>query len=65
MEVTQPRALQNTLEMINAETQLLFTLDWPHFNFDLPQMIYDLPLTFEFVALSSFRTERKQIARPM
>ena len=43
METTHPRALQNTLEMINAETQLLFSSDWPHFDFDLPQAICDLP----------------------
>jgi predicted TIM-barrel fold metal-dependent hydrolase len=43
METTHPKALQNTLEMINAETQLLFSSDWPHFDFDLPQAICDLP----------------------
>ncbi len=47
METTHPRALQNTLEMINAESQLLFASDWPHFDFDLPQMIYDLPYLTE------------------
>jgi predicted TIM-barrel fold metal-dependent hydrolase len=43
METTHPKALQNTFEMINAETQLLFSSDWPHFDFDLPQAICDLP----------------------
>jgi uncharacterized protein len=43
MELTHKRALQVTLEMINAETQLLFSSDWPHYDFDLPQEIYDLP----------------------
>jgi predicted TIM-barrel fold metal-dependent hydrolase len=43
METTHPRALEVTLEMINAETQLLFSSDWPHYDFDLPATIYDLP----------------------
>jgi len=47
METTHPRALQVTLEMINAETQLLFSSDWPHYDFDLPSMIYDLPFLSE------------------
>jgi predicted TIM-barrel fold metal-dependent hydrolase len=43
METTHPKATQLTLEMINAKTQLLFASDWPHFDFDLPQEIFDLP----------------------
>ncbi|HVV94137.1 MAG TPA: amidohydrolase family protein [Hyphomicrobiales bacterium] len=43
METTNAKATQLTLEMINAKTQLLFASDWPHFDFDLPQEIYDLP----------------------
>jgi predicted TIM-barrel fold metal-dependent hydrolase len=47
METTHPRALEVTLEMINAETQLLFSSDWPHYDFDLPATIYDLPFLSE------------------
>ena len=36
-------ALELTLEMINAETQLPYASDYPHWDMDLPSTIYDLP----------------------
>ena len=33
--------------MIKADTQLLFASDWPHFDFDLPSEIIDLPFLSE------------------
>lgn len=42
-----PRYLQTTFEMINAETQLLYASDWPHWDFDLPSRIARLPFLDE------------------
>ncbi|MEX2453065.1 MAG: amidohydrolase family protein [Rhodospirillaceae bacterium] len=43
MEFTSPRMLEATFAEINAETQLLYSSDWPHWDFDLPSVIFDLP----------------------
>jgi predicted TIM-barrel fold metal-dependent hydrolase len=41
--VDNRKALELTFEMINAETQLLYSSDYPHWDMDLPSTIYDLP----------------------
>jgi predicted TIM-barrel fold metal-dependent hydrolase len=43
IELENRRALEMTLDMIKAETQLLYASDYPHWDFDLPSTIYDLP----------------------
>jgi predicted TIM-barrel fold metal-dependent hydrolase len=35
--------LRMTFEMIDAENQLLYSSDYPHWDFDVPATIYDLP----------------------
>jgi predicted TIM-barrel fold metal-dependent hydrolase len=44
MEKPRDRSiLEATFKMINAETQLMWSSDYPHWDFDLPSVIYDLP----------------------
>jgi predicted TIM-barrel fold metal-dependent hydrolase len=45
--VDNRKALEVTFEMINAETQLLYSSDYPHWDMDLPSVIYDLPFLTE------------------
>lgn len=47
MEQSSQVGLKATLEMINAETQLLYASDWPHFDFDAPRAIYDIEFLTE------------------
>jgi predicted TIM-barrel fold metal-dependent hydrolase len=39
--------LESTFKCINAETQLLYASDYPHWDMDMPAVIYDLPFLDE------------------
>ena len=43
METTNLKLLEGTLEAIRADTQLLYASDWPHWDFDVPAKVFDLP----------------------
>jgi predicted TIM-barrel fold metal-dependent hydrolase len=47
LERTNMKLLQATFEAINADTQLLYSSDWPHWDFDVPSSIARLPFLDE------------------
>jgi uncharacterized protein len=47
METTNLKLLEGTFEAIRADTQLLYASDWPHWDFDVPAKVFDLPFLDE------------------
>jgi uncharacterized protein len=48
MEMPEDKSiLEATFKMLKADTQLVWSSDYPHWDFDLPGVIYDLPFLNE------------------
>jgi uncharacterized protein len=47
LEVTMPHLLEATFKAVRAETQLMYSSDWPHWDFDVPARIAGLPFLGE------------------
>jgi predicted TIM-barrel fold metal-dependent hydrolase len=47
LERSNLKLTQATFEAIRAETQLLYSSDWPHWDFDAPSAIFKLPFLDE------------------
>jgi predicted TIM-barrel fold metal-dependent hydrolase len=43
METSNLKLLEGTFDAIHADTQLLYASDWPHWDFDVPARLFDLP----------------------
>jgi predicted TIM-barrel fold metal-dependent hydrolase len=47
LERTDMALTKATFDAIHADTQLLYSSDWPHWDFDLPRSITTLPFLSE------------------
>jgi predicted TIM-barrel fold metal-dependent hydrolase len=47
IETSNMDITEASLKAMKAETQLLYASDWPHWDFNPPSTIYDLPFLSE------------------
>ena len=47
LETSNMKLLEATFDAIHADTQLLYASDWPHWDFDVPARLFDLPFLTE------------------
>ena len=59
--VDNPEALELTFKMIKADTQLLYSSDYLHWDMDLPSAIYDLPFLSEEAKRNTLGSNAQQL----
>ena len=64
MESRDQKLLRSTFEAIDAETQLLYASDWPHWDFDSPSVIWDLPFLDETAKRNILGGKRQPAVQP-
>ena len=47
IETSNMSLTEATFKAINGDTQVLYASDWPHWDFNAPSTIYDLPFLDE------------------
>ncbi|MEE2956506.1 MAG: amidohydrolase family protein [Pseudomonadota bacterium] len=47
LETDHQKGLETTFDMIDAPNSLLYASDWPHWDFDTPGVIWDMPFLSE------------------
>ena len=63
MERTNLKLLEATMDAFKAESQMLYSSDWPHWDFDTPSTIYDLPFLNEQAKRNILGSQRRPAVR--
>jgi predicted TIM-barrel fold metal-dependent hydrolase len=56
-------SLESVFRAFNAETQLMYASDYPHPDFDVPSVIYDLPFLSEAAKKNILGENAKRVFR--
>ncbi len=65
LEVTMPHMLEATFKAVHAETQLMYSSDWPHWDFDVPGQIAGLPFLSEQAKRNILGETARKVVSPL